>query len=160
MWTLFIRGLRPDIRYVATRLAGRKVYVAAVVVTLALAMGAAVAVFGLVDALVLHPLALPHADELVTLRKRYLKDGVEQRRTTLTWPQVNRLRPIRHFNAMAVSTNRDDNLSAHSTVTLANGRTAQPPIRFVSSNYFDVLRVRVERGRILLPSDDTAGAPI
>jgi predicted permease len=160
MWTPFVRGLWPDIRYVASRLVGRKVYVAAVVVTLALAMGAAVAVFGLVDALVLHPLTLPHADELVTLQKRYLKDGVEQRRTTLTWAQVNRLRPIRQFNAMAVSTNRDDNLSAHSTVTLANGQTAQPPIRFVSSNYFDVLRVRVERGRILLPSDDTAGAPI
>jgi predicted permease len=160
MWTPFIRGLRPDIKYVATRLVGRKVHVAAVIVTLALAMGAAVAVFGLVDALVLHPLALPHAEELVTLRKRYLKDGVEQRRTTLTWSQVNRLRPIRLLNAMAVSTNRDDNLSAHSTVMLANGQTAQPPIRFVSSNYFDVLRVRVEWGRMLLPSDDTAGAPI
>jgi predicted permease len=156
----FISRFWPDIRQVITRLGGRPVYVAAVVVTLALAMGAAVAVFGLVDALLLHPLTLPRADELVTLQKRYLKDGVEQRGTTLSWPQVNRLRPIQGFSQMVVSTNHDDNLSAHSSVTLPNGEAAQPPLRFVSGNYFDVVQVRVEQGRRLLPSDDTVGAPI
>lgn len=160
MRTSLLSGLWADIRCVVRRLGGRRVYFAAVVATLALAMGAAIAVFDLVDGLVLHPLKLPRVEEVVTLQRRYTREGVEQRRTTLSWPQLNRLRPIQSLAGMAVSTNQDDKLSAHSTVTMPDGHATQPALRFVSWNYFDVLQVGMDRGRSLSQLDDTVGAPV
>jgi len=57
--------LTMDLRFVVRSLAKRPMLTAAVVVTLALAIGANAAVFGVVDALLVHPYDMPDVDRIV-----------------------------------------------------------------------------------------------
>src|SRR5262249_12737271 len=57
-----------DLRHVMRRLRRAPAFTAAVVVTLALGIGANTAIFGVVDSILIRPLAYPHAEALVSVR--------------------------------------------------------------------------------------------
>src|SRR5882672_8494446 len=59
--------LRQDVRHASRRLRKHPGFTFVVVLTLALGIGANTAIFTLLDAVVLKPLAVPSADELITL---------------------------------------------------------------------------------------------
>jgi predicted permease len=63
-----VDGLWRDLRIAVRTLRKAPVFAAAVVLTLALAIGANTAIFSVVDAVLLDPLAFPEADRLVSIR--------------------------------------------------------------------------------------------
>ncbi|MEX2273086.1 MAG: ADOP family duplicated permease [Vicinamibacterales bacterium] len=69
-------GLASDIRTGTRRLAGQSGPTALTILTLALAIGFAAAVFSIVDQLILRPPPFIHADRLVNVRDRSRPDGV------------------------------------------------------------------------------------
>src|SRR5215467_10036141 len=54
-----------DIRHALRRLRKAPAFTAAVILTLALGIGANIAIFGVIDSILIRPLAYPHAEELV-----------------------------------------------------------------------------------------------
>jgi hypothetical protein len=72
MVTMFLS----DLRYAARRLIREPRFTLAAVLTLALGVGANVAVFAVVEAVLLRPLGYPEADRLVTLNHRDERTGI------------------------------------------------------------------------------------
>ena len=136
------RGLRRD-----------RLYAAAVVGTLALTLGASVAVFSIVNGVLLRPLAYPDPEALVSIRE--VVPGRAQRYPTL--PVT-----LRHFD---VWRNRATTLSAmaamdwrSSTLTGA-GEAAQITVLRSSGTLFDVLQIPVALGRGLSRDDESLDRP-
>src|SRR5690242_11941887 len=65
--TATLESLMQDVRYASRSLRQHRAFSIAVVLTLALGIGANTAIFALVDALLLRPLPVPHAEQLVTI---------------------------------------------------------------------------------------------
>lgn len=97
-----------DLRYVVRRLMRRPVYVASVVGVLALGMGGSIAVFGLVDVLLLRPLDVPRPEQLITFQRETQVRGVVQHRVTMNWFQADVLRAISGLDDTAIATTADD----------------------------------------------------
>lgn len=65
-----IDTLSSDVRYALRRLIRAPLFVAIVLLTFALGIGANIAVFSVLDAVILRPLPFPHADSLVVFMLR------------------------------------------------------------------------------------------
>jgi predicted permease len=154
-----IKALPADIAYVLRRLTRRPLYVGTIVAVLALAMGASLAVFGLVDTLILRPLDVPHPEELVTFRRVVPAAGRSEQQTTMDWPQVSTALSLPELANAAISTTGADALSKHVVVTRPGQGLDDVPARFVTWNYLRVLGIRPALGRDLQASDDQLTAP-
>src|SRR4030095_11262144 len=120
------------------------------VVCLAGAIGAATAVFAIVNGVVLRPLPFQHANRLVAIW------GVNPSRDTVkrgfSWPAPSDLaREVRSLEGVAAMANAP----AGMTLT-GRGDPAQIPMWIVSGNFFDVLGAPAALGRTLTPEDDVA----
>lgn len=128
-------------------------YAATVVLTLALTIGATTAVFSVVNAVLLKPLAYPESHRLVALREiwRELADRVPAL-------EVNE----RHFEYWREHSPSFDSL-AQFTVLPTNltgaGDATQIAVVHASGSLFDVLRAPAAVGRTLTPQDEPEGAP-
>ena len=71
-------SFRQDLRYAIRALVKDRGYASAAVLTLALVLAANVAVFSVVNSLLLRPLPLPESDDLVRLFNSYPNSGVER----------------------------------------------------------------------------------
>ena len=143
----FLENLRRDVGYALRQMMRAPGFTAVVVLTLALPIGANTAVFNLVDAFYLKPLALPHSDRLarifaagpsgdMTAGFSYQEfQGLRNRLTSFTALAVERPVPQLHL--------------------VADGDSAEVQGAFVSADYFDVLGVQPDRGRSFLPAEDT-----
>jgi predicted permease len=138
-----------DLRYAARSLRRRPVFVGTVVATLALGIGANTAVFSLIDAVLLHPIAVDHPDRLVTV----VEDGRAPSGGASTFGKY------RDFVAQASAFS---GLAAYAgtSVTIDDaGVPEEVSIALVTDNYFSVLGVRAAIGRTMAPGDPTeAGA--
>jgi len=131
--------LLADLRY-ALRLATLSpVFTGAAVLTLALGIGATTAIYGLADATLLRPLPVRDVDSLYATR------------WSASYPAFrDYLARTDIFDGVVAFSGRD-------TFSLQRGNsTALAAGAFVSGNYFDVLGIGPQLGRILLPSDDGA----
>ena len=116
------------------------------VLTLALAIGANAAVFGVLNALVLRPLNVPHAESLYALF--HGKDSFACRRIS----------GVPRLPGSARDRNRSfDGLAAY-TAALAGLDTGANPARAwveeVSGNFFDALHIQPHLGRLFHASDE------
>ncbi len=145
----------PDARYAARRLARRPAMTMAAVATLALAVGANIAIFGLIDRVVLHPLDVPDPSELVTAQRTFKSQGVEYRRASMDWEDVGYARELSALPNVAVSTSSMDRASKR-LVVVVNGRDEPLVVdgTFVSENYFRVLGMKPALGRDFAPADN------
>lgn len=127
----------------------------AAIVCLAGAIGAATAIFSIVDGVVLRALPFANADRLVAIW------GVDPGRDTVlrgfSWLDAQDIaQQNRSLEAVAVMENANGGM----TLT-GRGDPAQLPSRTVSGNFFDVLGVRAAMGRPLTArDDDVASAPV
>ena len=132
------RGLRRD-----------RMYAVAVTGTLALTLGAAIAVYSIVNGVLLRPLAYPEPDRLVSMRE--VLPGIADRYPTL--PVT-----MRHFE---IWRNRATSFSAMAamdwrTSTLTRlGEPAQVVVLRASGTLFDVLRIPTAIGRGLTQEDES-----
>jgi len=137
-----------DLRHGARMLAKNPGFSLIAVMSIAIGVGANAAMFSIADGLILRPLAVPAASELITVSAT--TPAGEVRNSGISYPDYVDIRSrARGFDGLAatrfvnasLARQRDD--SAQSTLGQA-----------VSANLFDVLRVRAMLGRTFLPDED------
>jgi hypothetical protein len=135
-----MRNLLYDIRYALRQLRRSPGFTVTAVLTLALAIGANVVVFGVLDALVLQPLPIPQADRVVQIQR---PNGI-----SMSYPNYRDIRDWnRTFSGVAVYRLARIGLDAAGSAQTAWGYE-------ISGNYFDMLGVKPALGRLLHPADD------
>src|SRR5687768_12589042 len=146
-------SLWSELRFAARRLRRAPSFAAAVVVVLALGVGATTAVFSLVNGILLEPLPFPEPGRLVRLRHTVRDAGaatVDQSDASIMLYQSD----ARAFDGVAAW--RFDN------GILAASEPGQTAFRVrgtrVTSNFFDVMGVRPALGRGFAPGEDRPGA--
>jgi predicted permease len=122
---------------------------AVVIATLALGIGANVALFSVVNGVLLNPLPLPEPDQLVTLAQS--KPNFEA--GAIPYPNFLNLRKEnRTFSAIAISRGFGFSL-------VGSGEPEQVSARLVSADFFSVLGVQPNLGRTFAPGEDEPGSP-
>ncbi len=139
---LFFETLMQDVRFALRVLRKSPGFTIAAVVTLALAIGANVVVFGVLNGVILRPLNVPQAQSLYGIERAKDKDASQ------SYPDYVDLR----------DRNRSfDGLAAYD-VAQAGLDTGKNPSRAwiaaVSGNYFDALRIQPYLGRLIHASDE------
>ncbi len=148
-----------DLRFASRMLRRRPIFSLAAIVTLALAIGANVSIFGLIDRVLLHPLDVPEPARLLSVRRTVQRAGVSTPVTSMSWDQASRIAALSTLDA-AVSSARTDRATRRLEVTLPRGDiTDAVDVQFVSADYFQVLGLSPALGRSISAGDDAAGAP-
>ena len=148
-----MRRVLADLRYAARSLARTPLFTLGVVATLALGIGVNAAMFGVVDALFLRPPAgVRDAGGVTRISVRRIDPTFGTRISRVTnYPVFTDLREAALFDRIAAVTTRD--------VSLGRGAEArQVHVAYVSHDYFPLLGVIAQRGRLFGPADDTPGA--
>ena len=139
-----------DARYGIRALLASRGFTAAILLTLALGIGANTAIFSVIDAVLLRPLPYAHGDRLVHLLQPVQGGSIENT----------------GFSPLEVQDYRQQSRTLDAVVeyhqmqfTLLGGAEAQRvSTAVVSANFFDAFGVRPLLGRTFLPQDDVQGA--
>jgi predicted permease len=144
----WIEELWQDLRYGARMLVKNPGFTLAAVITLALGIGANTAIFSLVEALLLRPLPYAEPDRLVMLSDK----GRAGERYNIPYPNFRDWRErAQSFEGMASIRNQTLNLTGVDNPLSLRGRT-------VNWNFFHLLGVQPQLGRLFVPEDDRRGA--
>ncbi len=120
---------------------------AIVVLTLALGIGVNVALFSVVNSVLLNPLPFPQPDQLVTLAQS--KPNFDM--GAIPYPNFQDLqKENRTFSAMAISRNAGFSL-------IGAGEAERVTARQVSADFFTVLDIKMVKGRTFARSEDQPG---
>src|SRR6478672_11322347 len=144
-----------DARHGMRRWRDRPLFALAAMATIALSIGAATALFSMVDGVLLKPLPFPSASRLVLVNRTYpdwISDPILSKswdRISLAWPEFFFVRDrMRTLDALAVRT------SALGLLPPPDARELRVDI--VSASYFPLFGVRPLAGRLFDPGDDLA----
>ena len=141
-------GLGADIRFSVRTLARRPISTAVALVTLALGLGATVAIFSVVHGVLLAPLPYSEPDRLVVMNEQTHETTMSVAYPNfLDWRSGNRA-----FDAMAAYN------WAHGLGLAGFGEPLRVDAVRMSASMFDVLRVEPALGRRFRPEDDRVGA--
>jgi predicted permease len=142
-----IENLIRDVRYGARTLRGSPAFTAVAILSLALGIGATSAIFSAADALLLRPLPVPRANQVVTIHG----SSPDARFEGLSYPDFTDLRDqSRSF--------RDLVAFLYLRAGMADKPNASPELRqaaAVSDNYFRTLEVEPALGRSFSPEEDS-----
>jgi predicted permease len=118
------------------------------ILTLALGIGANTALFSVVNGVLLNPLPYPEPDRLVTLHesKPNFETGSVSYPNFLDWQRENH-----SFSAMAIA-------RPFGFTYTGNGGSEQITAEFVSSDFFSLLGVKPQIGRVFMEGEDKIGA--
>jgi predicted permease len=144
-----------DVRVAVRAYRRRPVLAGGVMLTIALAIGAATAVFSVVRGVLLAPLSYPRAHELYSVYTRYLPaTGYDFEYFTISGPELVEYRAM--TRAMA-------GVAAYGVGTMNLTPSAGEPERVgvlqATADLFDVLDVRAAMGRTFVAADGAAAAP-
>lgn len=146
--TRYISDLYQDLRYAARRLRRAPRVAAIIVATLAVVIGANTTIFGVIRALFLRQLALPNPSALVAVRP--MSGG---RSVVVTYPEFTELRRQPDLPPMA----------GYFFVPMEVGVAQGGALVYgdaVTGDYFALLGVRPMLGRLIMPADEAAAAPV
>jgi len=144
-----IESLFRDCRYALRWLARSPAFAAVAILSLGLGVGVNTAMFSLVDALLLRPIPVSDPDSLVDV---FTTGGDGDVHATTSYPDLQDLKARN-----SVFTDMIGYSPMLAAVSL--GDRARLVIgQIVTSNHFEMLGVRPERGRLLSPDDDKPGA--
>ena len=142
----WLEELAADTRYALRTLRRAPVLATAAILTLALGVGANTTIFSAVNAVILQPLPFAQPERLVMLWEENPEKGWHQQlvapANALDWKDQ-----VRAFRDVALYMD-----GAHATLT----REGAPQIlkaTYVTGNFFDLLGVRAQLGRSLLPNE-------
>jgi predicted permease len=140
--TLSLAGLARDIRYASRQIRRSPGFALTAILTLALGIGANVIVFGVLNAMILHPLNIPEPDRLMQLANERPGDDNQ------SYPDFLDYR-ARNSGFSDLATYRME------AVGLSSDGTAQKSWAYeVSTNYFDMLGIQPQIGRFFHANDD------
>jgi predicted permease len=142
--------LARDVRTALRGFARSRGFAAAVVLTMALGIGANAAIFSVVHGVLLKPLPYAHGDALMILRQQRPLAGID----------------AQPFSATELDDYRRQSTTLHSIVEyhnmwfvlLGRGEPERVQTGVVSWDYFDLFGVRPVAGRTFRAADDTPGA--
>ena len=144
-----IENLLFDLRYAARMLLRSPGFSFIAIATMALGIGATTAIYSVIDATLLHPLPFPNPSELVRIQDDL--PGVGAQGVGISVPEWRDLVSSGIFQSAAITgTGANVNLTG----------SAQPlrlSFKQVTPNYFAVLGVGAQLGRVLDPRDTTPG---
>ena len=131
-----------DLRYAIRQLWKSPGFTIAAVLSLAIGIGINTAIFSNMDAVVLHPLAVPQLDRVVTVAEQSARSsyasGYEQ---VALANYEDWARQSRSFESLAVRTEADKTLTG-------NGDAAHVEATLTSAEFFTVLRATPQLGRV------------
>ena len=142
-----------DVRHMGRSLGKSPGFALAVVLTLAIGIGANTAIFSVVDQLLLRPLPYPGGDRLVTVNETFPKVAKAI--------EVNSVSPANWLDWQRES-RTFESLAAWRTATYTLTGVGAPmriDAQLVSAEYFPLLGVRPLLGRTVTPDDDRPEAP-
>ena len=153
-WWRGLDDLARDVRYALRALRHAPVFALVAILTLTLGIGANAALFQVYEALMLRALPVPDAGQLHIIRVRPgtpRNGNFNGHMPHLTSAQVDLLRRTDiGAGGLAVWSTYSFNLAPAGEVRLAE-------ILFVSGDYFDVLRLPAQHGRLIGRDDDRPG---
>jgi predicted permease len=143
-----------DTRYALRAMRRSPGFTFVVVLTLALGIGANTAIFTLVDAVLLRPAAVPHAEQLYQVSfagpGTRGRTSVDTSFTNAIWEALRARQDV--FSGMAAWGDADFNLARGGAVDRVHGQ-------WVSGDYYPTLGVQPAIGRLIGPEDDRRGCP-
>ncbi len=147
-----MQTLLHEFRYALRQLRKSPGFALVSVLTLALGIGANIAVFSVTNAVLLNPSGIPHADGLVALRARY-RAMPDLNNISMSPPDFADAAEGRDiFSSGAIMSGSSFNYSReNANPELLNGAR-------VSSGYFDTFGVKPMLGRVFTPEEDLPGA--
>ena len=154
----FLDDLASDVAYALRGLSRSRGFTAAAVITLALGIGAAAAVFGVVNTVLLEPLPYQDADRLVRIVQRAAPANPSApllRRSDMSQTELSQWRTsTRTLSAMAIT------ITPPITLMPTASGSARLTGSLVSANTFAMLGARAQLGRTLQPADAAAGSNV
>ncbi len=144
--------LLQELRYALRQLRKSPGFALVSVLTLALGIGANIAVFSVTNAVLLNPSGIPHPEGMVALRARYLAMA-DLSNIGISAPDFGDAASGKNiFQSAAALQGGNFNFSReNATPELLNGAK-------VSAGYFDVFLARPYLGRVFTPEEDQPGA--
>jgi putative ABC transport system permease protein len=143
--------VRHDLWFALRRIRLRPLHSAVVTLTLGLGIGAALAVFAIVDAVLVRPLPYPNADQLVRITRQLPVPGFpEVPFSDVGFRQL--VSDTRTMAGLAAFNTRDANL-------IGRGAPRRLTTARVSASMFGVLGVRPALGRAFVAADDQPNGP-
>ena len=141
-----------EIRYALRQLRRSPGFTLAAILTLAVGIGANVAVFSVMNAVLLNPTGIPHSKDLIALRVKYASLSDLQNISISAPDFQDSLESRKTFQSAAAMQPVSFNYSPDSAL----------PVRFVgakvTAQWFDVFQVRPAIGRTFRPEDDVPGS--
>jgi putative ABC transport system permease protein len=148
-WEHLVSTLAADVRYGIRRLLRDAGFTTTAVLTLAVGIGAATAIFSAVNPILLDPLPYPHASRVVAVSDL----GGDRSRVDVTYGSFREIAArSRSFDALAVA-------RAWQATVVGTGPAEQLEGQRVSSAYFRVLGVAPLAGRDFTDADDRVNGP-
>ena len=142
-----MQTLLQDLRYALRQLHKNPGFTAVALITLALCIGANLAIFAVVDCILLRPLPFPQPDRLVLLYNTYPKMGVSRSPASLT-SYYERRGKIPAFSQLA-------SINEASAVVGEPGSSERVDVGRVSPEFFATLGVPLAMGRAFTESEMT-----
>jgi len=143
-----VHTLLQDLRYALRQLAKSPGFTIAAILTLTIGIGANTAIFSSMDAVVLHPLAVPQLDRVVTVAEQQQSGGYQQ---VALANYEDWGRQSRSFESLAVYSNADMSLTGA-------GDAAHVRAALTSASFFSVLRTQAFLGRVYGESECQPGS--
>jgi putative ABC transport system permease protein len=138
-----------DVRYASRSIPKNPGFATAAVLTLALGIGANIAIFSVLEGAVLQPLPYREPDRLVVVA---LYNRALQYATYLSYPDfLDWQRESRSFQQIAAFTSRGLDLTNPGAPERVDGME-------ISADFFRTLSVRMALGREILPEEDRSGS--
>ena len=140
--------MHSDLRFAARLLWKDRGFATTAVVTLAVCIGANAAIFAVVNSVLLQPLPLPHAEQLVHMSNEYPGAGLAEGRGSTGVPDFyDRLRETDVFQEQALYNTRG--------ITLSGNGEAQRLVSMASTpSLLRLLQVQPVRGRLFTERED------
>ncbi len=144
----FIETLLQDLRYALRQLAAAPGFASIAILTIALGIGATTAIYSVVDATLLHPLPYPQAEQLVRIEEDF--PGIGAYDVRLSVPEWRDFQSSGIFQYVSPERSGSVDLTGSS-------QPARIQFKSVSPNYFALLGVKPELGRVFNTDDPTPG---